>query len=96
MGRKAMTKEERIMMLEQQIAQIQNEPDLDVFHVRLKEFLKGKGISETQLASSVGCTPQNINLYTSGKRIPGLDMAVRIARALRVDLGYLAGLRDTP
>lgn len=53
-----------------------------------REFYANKhpneSMSKAELARRVGVSRQTINLIESGKTIPKLDLAIRIARALKV------------
>lgn len=58
---------------------------------RLKEVRKlyddkypDENMSKAELARRVGVSRQTINLIESGKTIPKLDLAIRIARTLKV------------
>jgi len=50
-----------------------------------------RGMTQTQLAEDVGCTPQQINALVTGARNPGPKQLPLLADALRVSAAYLRG-----
>lgn len=55
----------------------------------LREFMKDRGIDPKTLADLVGVTFNTVYNYLQDSTTPKLDIAVRIADALEVDLEYL-------
>src|SRR4051794_9944953 len=51
------------------------------------------GLSQAELAASVGVHPRQLRRYEAGEQQPALAVAVRIAEALGASLDELAGLR---
>lgn len=49
------------------------------------------GITQSELAKKAGVTRAAMCRYESGERIPTLDTAVRLSRALGINLDQLAG-----
>ena len=64
---------------------------MEDFAGRLRALLEEKGISQLKLAESVGCSRQSITFYISGKRLPDIAVAAKIACALEVSCDYLIG-----
>ncbi len=56
---------------------------------RIKEVLKGKGISQTWLAKQTGKSYNTINEYARNVRQPSLEDLYRIAEILSVDVKEL-------
>lgn len=68
-----------------------------VFAEHLNSFMETQGMTSEQLAQRVGCTRQTIHRYRSGKALPKVDLALRIAEALDVDVGLLLlGIQGPP
>lgn len=64
------------------------------FAKRLKEAMEGAKISQTDLASKIGCSKASISQYLSGNNVPTKNRAALIADALDVPFEYLAGKFD--
>ena len=53
---------------------------------RIKEALKTKGVSQTELANKLGKTFNMVNLYVSNKVQPPIPVLYQIADILNVDV----------
>lgn len=71
-----------------------NDPEVaDVFAERLRQALKDRGMSQSELARRIGvCTP-TVNQYLRKSKFPMMTTAVKIADALGVSLDWLCGTR---
>ena len=67
---------------------------MNKFSERLKEILKGNGLSQTALAKKIGMSQGVVNNYCTGKREPTLDVLILICQALEISSDYLIGLED--
>lgn len=56
---------------------------------RLKELLEKKGITQKEMAVTVGCTEAAISHYIKGDRIPRSSVLTKIAIALGTTSDYL-------
>ena len=56
---------------------------------RIKELLAKKGITQKELAETVGCTDAAISHYIKGDRIPRSTVLTKIAIALDTTSDYL-------
>lgn len=65
-----------------------------VFAKRLRELIETSGVSQAELANSVGVTRQAINSYTLGNTVPNSDVLTNIAKYFDVSADYLLGLTD--
>ena len=61
------------------------------FGARIIEIRKEKGMSQDQLAKTLGATPTTVGRYERDEVKPSIEMAVKIAEALDVSLDYLTG-----
>lgn len=61
--------------------------------VLLEEFLKPMGLSQNQLALSIGVSPRRINEIVLGKRSITADTALRLARYFGVSPQFWLGLQ---
>jgi DNA-binding XRE family transcriptional regulator len=59
------------------------------FSFRLQLAMERKGISQEELAVSIGTTQQVVSLYINGKRIPNSIKIARMARVLKCPIDYL-------
>ena len=56
---------------------------------RIKEALKTKGVSQTELANKLGKTFNIVNLYASNKVQPPIPVLYQIADILKMDVREL-------
>ena len=56
-------------------------------HVR--EFRKNMGLSQLELAKSIGVSRQTINMIENNKDNPTLELCLNLAKALDTDLNSL-------
>ena len=56
-------------------------------HVR--EFRKNMGLSQLELAKSIGVSRQTINMIENNKYNPPLELCLNLAKALDTDLNSL-------
>ena len=61
------------------------------FSNRLKALRAESGLSQAELAKSVGCTKSSINMYERGEREPGLEKLEAFADFFKVDMDFLLG-----
>ena len=59
------------------------------FQYRLLKVIADRGITASDLAKESGIDKGSLSNYINGKYIPKQDKAYRLARALRVDAGWL-------
>lgn len=71
--------------------------DIKIFSERLKTIRTKKGLSQADLAKAVGVSAATISSYETpnGTKIPALDKAAAIAKALEVSLDWLCGADET-
>ena len=53
---------------------------------RVKDYRKGKGLTQEALASEIGVSRQTIISIEKNKFIPGLDVALKISEVLEVNI----------
>ena len=58
---------------------------------RLQRLRQAAGLSQSQLARAAGVPPGSLKNWEQGRRLPQLDAACRLARAVGVSLDELAG-----
>lgn len=61
---------------------------------RLVTLRKEKKISQGKLAEMVGIHPNILGRYERGETTPNIDMATKLAEALKVSLDFLVGTTD--
>jgi transcriptional regulator with XRE-family HTH domain len=61
------------------------------FGSRLREARESRGLSLKELAERTEAHVSNMSCYETGKRIPSLELFVRIATVLGVSADYLLG-----
>ena len=61
---------------------------------RVKEFRKELGISQLELAKDIGVSRQTINMIENDKYNPTLELAMKIARLLRLHVEEIFILED--
>ena len=63
---------------------------------RLREARKLRGLSQTELASRIGTSPNQISMVESGQSGTSIRTMVAAASTLNVSLDFLAGLVEVP
>jgi putative transcriptional regulator len=63
---------------------------------RFRELRERRGLSQEGLARLVDVGREAVRLWEKGKRTPELDTAARLAGALGVTVGVLAGTEPMP
>ena len=53
---------------------------------KLSYYRRLRGISQKQLADLIGVTPGTISHYESGRRLPNIQMALKLAQILEVSV----------
>ena len=61
---------------------------------RIAEMLSKRGITQKELASTIGVTEAVISRYVSGERDPKPETIANIATALRTTSDYLLGIEN--
>lgn len=64
------------------------------FSDRLKALRAESGLSQAELANSIGCTKSSINMYERGEREPGLERLAAFAEFFHVDMDFLLGTSE--
>lgn len=67
-----------------------------VFQERLRLLRSEKGVSQKQVAESLGITETGYRNYETGRRKPTFDVLPGIANFFDVSTDYLFGLSDNP
>lgn len=66
---------------------------VNIIGKRIKEKREVLGISQKDLADTVGITPSSINQYEAGSKNPSTDILKKIALALSTETDYLLGMK---
>ncbi len=66
---------------------------MKIFSERLKTLRLEKGLSQTELANSVGLSQSGIARWESGSQLPNIEIAKRFAIFFGVTIDYLVGLK---
>jgi len=66
------------------------------FSIRLKEILKDRGMTQTELAEKAHTTTATISRYLNNNRTPNIELLNNITIALNVATDYLLGKTDDP
>ena len=67
---------------------------MNKFAERLKESLKSKEMSQSELARILKLSQTTVNKYCSGEREPTLDSLMLICQTLNESADYMLGLID--
>ena len=60
-----------------------------IFGANLNYYMIVQSVSNKELAERAGCTRQSLYLYRSGRSLPRVDLAVRLAEELNIDIQSL-------
>ena len=63
-----------------------------IFRSRLKDRRKELGLTQAELGKNIYLSKGEICAYEGGKRIPPLDVLIRLANYLKVDFVWLIGM----
>src|SRR5262245_47632982 len=63
---------------------------------RLQELRRARGMTQAELSAAAGVGLDSYRKWESGKRTPMLDTAAKLAKALGVTVGVLAGSEPMP
>ena len=66
------------------------------FATNLSRLLTAKGLTQKELASSIGTTEATISRYINGERGPNAVLVAKMARVLNTTSDYLLGNTDDP
>jgi len=67
-----------------------------MYMIDLKTLLAERGVSAAALAQKIGITPVALSNIATGKSIPNLDTAVKIANGLGISIAHLVGEEEPP
>lgn len=61
----------------------------------LNKLIEDNNITQAQLANDLGISNMTISYYTTGKRIPSVDMLINLSNYFDVSIDYLCGISET-
>ncbi|ADQ04022.1 helix-turn-helix domain protein [Caldicellulosiruptor owensensis OL] len=67
---------------------------LEEFGLKIRILREEKRISQKELAKRLEISPQALANYEKGKRMPGINILVRLSEELDVSIDFLLGLTD--
>lgn len=68
----------------------------EIFSKRLRELRNGHGVSQMQLANTLGLTQNAIGMMERGYRGTTIDKIVLLSKYFHVSADYLLGITDDP
>lgn len=66
----------------------------NILGTRIKQLRKEKQLSQLDLARHLNISNTTLSQYESGKRIPGDEIKIKIAKFFNVSIDYLLGCTD--
>lgn len=66
----------------------------NLFGQRLKSLRQKKGLTQRQLAYSLGISPSTVGMYEQGRREPDNSLLSQLCRVLDTTTDYLIGFSD--
>ena len=67
---------------------------MEIIKQRLREELKGTGLTTKQIADKIGVSPEMITQYATTKKLPKLDTFAKLCKELELSADYILGLKD--
>lgn len=67
-----------------------------MFPERLKQIRKEKGMTQIDLAKTLGVSSSTVAMWETGKRKPSFDMFDRLTEVFNLSLDYILGTTDHP
>jgi len=61
---------------------------------RLKELREAKGLSQEELAKSMGVVQKTISSYETGRSEPDIQTIIKLSNFFDVTVGYFLGTED--
>ena len=61
---------------------------------RLREAIKNSNLSQKEIASLIGVSPQTVSKYMKNNIFPSLDTLAKLCKVLDVKSDYILGLCD--
>lgn len=65
---------------------------MTIFQKRLKDVRKDRELTQEELGKGIYVSKQEVCLYENGKRMPPIEVLIRIANFLEVDFLWLIGM----
>ena len=62
--------------------------------MKLKEIRISKGLTQQDIAEYLDCDPSVYCRYENGKRIPPIDVLIKLSKYLGVSIDYIVGVDD--
>lgn len=66
----------------------------EVFSRRLKNLRENKELAQNELAKELYVNRSLICVYEKGKRLPSIDMLIRLSEFFKVSIDYLLGVKN--
>ena len=66
------------------------------YYKRLKDLREDHDLTQTDIATLLGTTRQQVGKWETGIQMMGVDKYVQLAKYYNVSVDYLLGLTDTP
>lgn len=63
---------------------------------QIKMLRINAGLSQSQLAEKIKVSPSTVGMYEQGRRMPAVDMLIRMANLFEVSLDYLITGSEIP
>ncbi|MBQ7224055.1 MAG: helix-turn-helix transcriptional regulator [Clostridia bacterium] len=67
---------------------------MEIIKQRLREELKGTGLTTKQIADKIGVSPEMVTQYATTKKLPKLDTFAKLCKELELSADYILGLKD--
>lgn len=66
--------------------------NLLLFPERLQDLMLGHNLNATELAKIIGCRRSSINNYVNGKKVPSVEISIRLANYFHCTMENLLGI----
>lgn len=67
---------------------------IEVFSRRLKNLRENKELAQNELAKELYVNRSLICVYEKGKRLPSVDMLIKLSEFFEVSIDFLLGVKD--
>ena len=67
---------------------------MEIIKQRLREELKGTGLTTKQIADKIGVSPEMVTQYATTKKLPKLDTFAKLCKELELSADYILGFKD--
>ncbi len=67
---------------------------MDIVNIRITQLRKQNGLSQSQIAKSIGVTQSCVAKWENGKNVPNIRHIISLSKLFNKKVDFLIGLKD--